>query len=199
MSHAPRSRSTPYAILGLLGLQPASGYDIRKEIASSIGHFWSESYGQIYPALAELTREGLIRPREGGSGGRERRVYTITPKGRRALEAWHAEPPRAAPVRNELLLKLFFGAGAPGPELSWLEDLNRAETARLAEFRRVRALLRREHRDHPSLPYWLAVVSYGERRSQSTLEWARETQATLQRLVRPSRRRTPRPHPENER
>lgn len=182
-----RSRSTPYAVLGLLGLGPASGYDIRKEIASSIGHFWSESYGQIYPALRDLTRLGLIQARGAAAGGRERRVYAITAKGRRALEAWRAVPPRPMPVRNELLLKLFFGAGTPGPEIGWLEQLAGEETARLRDFRRVRALLRREHRDHPSLPYWLAVLRYGERRSEAARRWARETRTTLERLPRRDR------------
>jgi PadR family transcriptional regulator AphA len=31
-----------------------SGYDIRKTVQESIRFFWSESYGQIYPALKRL-------------------------------------------------------------------------------------------------------------------------------------------------
>lgn len=184
-----RSRSTPFAILGLLGLAPMSGYDIRKEIASSIGHFWSESYGQIYPALRDLSRQGLIRVQPGAAGGgRERRVYEITPKGRRALREWRAEPPRPAPVRNELLLKLFFGAPGDGvAEIAWLEQLASDETASLREFRRLRALLRDEQRNHPSLPYWLAVLSYGEHRSRASLRWARETSSALRKLSKRSR------------
>ncbi|HEY3155376.1 MAG TPA: PadR family transcriptional regulator, partial [Candidatus Eisenbacteria bacterium] len=60
---AARTRSTPYAILGMLSFAPMSGYDIRKEAASSIGYFWSESYGQIYPALRELQARGLAKRR----------------------------------------------------------------------------------------------------------------------------------------
>jgi len=78
-----RARSTPYAVLGMLSLAPMSGYDIRKESEQSIGYFWSESYGQIYPALRELKAEGLIRRRPGKSGGnRDRQVYEITERGR---------------------------------------------------------------------------------------------------------------------
>ena len=58
-----RARSTPYAVLGMLSLSPMSGYDIRKESETSIGFFWSESYGQIYPALRELETRRLIRRR----------------------------------------------------------------------------------------------------------------------------------------
>lgn len=164
-----------------------SGYDIRKEVASSIGHFWSESFGQIYPALRELSRQGLIRVKPGGSGdGRERRVYEITAKGRRALREWRAEPPRPAPVRNELLLKLFFGGpGGDGQEIAWLDQLAAAEAANLREFARIKGQLLEEQRDHSSLPYWLAVVSYGEQRSRASLRWARETSSALRGLPRP--------------
>jgi len=172
-----------------------SGYDIRKEVAASIGYFWSESYGQIYPALRELSREGLIRVKPGTPpGGRERRVYEITAKGRRALAAWRAEPPRPAPVRNELLLKLFFGApGEGGGEIAWLEQLATKEAAHGREFRRIRRQLLDERRDHPSLPYWLAVVAYGELHSRAALRWARETSSALRDLRVARKHREPSP------
>jgi DNA-binding PadR family transcriptional regulator len=190
-----RSRATPFAILGLLGFAPMSGYDVRKEIASSIGHFWSESFGQIYPALRDLSRRGLIRVQSGASGGgRERRVYEITAKGRRALREWRADPPRPAPVRNELLLKLFFGAaGGDGDEIAWLEQLAATESANLREFARIRDQLLEEQSAHPSLPYWLAVLSYGEHRSRASLRWARQTSSALRRI--PERSRTARRSP----
>src|SRR5882724_5994643 len=97
-----RTRSTPFAVLGMLSLAPMSGYDIRKESETSIGYFWSESFGQIYPALRELKVQGLIRRRPGKSGGkRDRHVYEITERGREALAAWRADPPRETPYRNE--------------------------------------------------------------------------------------------------
>jgi len=120
-----RPRSTPYAILGMLSVAPMSGYDIRKEASTSIGYFWSESYGQIYPALRELRGRGWIRRRPGSrAGGRERQAYEITERGREALALWRAEPPRDGSVRNELLLKLFFGrSDAMAHEMEWIETL----------------------------------------------------------------------------
>ena len=38
-----------------------------------------------------------------------RRVYSLTKAGRRALDAWLEEPDEAYEVRDEGLLKLFFG------------------------------------------------------------------------------------------
>src|SRR6267378_1332508 len=53
--------ATPNALLGLLSLGSMSGYDIRQLISQSIGHFWSESYGQIYPGL-KLFFGGQVSP-----------------------------------------------------------------------------------------------------------------------------------------
>jgi DNA-binding PadR family transcriptional regulator len=180
----PRLRSTPYAILGMLSLAPMSGYDIRKEAASSIGYFWSESYGQIYPALRQLKAHGLIRLRPGRRGGhRDRHVYEITERGKEALELWRSEPPRPSPVRNELLLKLFFGArGSVGHEIEWIDRLLVRELASLREFGEIRNQLLTQQRDHPSLPFWLMTVSYGEHRSRSVVRWCRETRKALQPL-----------------
>jgi len=180
-----RARTTPYAVLGMLQIAPMSGYDIRKEAASSIGYFWSESYGQLYPALRDLAAAGLIRPRSGPrpGSGRERRVYEITAMGRRALREWRSKPPQAAPLRNELLLKLFFGdPTSMGQELDWIEGLETRERRALGEFRKIRAELRQA--DHPSLPFWLATLSFGEHRSHAMLRWCQETKLVLRGLMR---------------
>jgi len=36
-------------LLGVLAIEPMSGYDLGLTIRQSVGHFWNESYGQIYP------------------------------------------------------------------------------------------------------------------------------------------------------
>jgi DNA-binding PadR family transcriptional regulator len=179
--NAPRSRTTPYAVLGLLSLEPMSGYEVRKGAASTIGHFWSESYGQVYPALRELSAAGLIRRRPGGGRGRrERQVYEITARGREALRRWRSVAPRSGPVRNELLLKLFFGDRDDlGPPVAWVEALLAEEIRNLAEFRRIRLEVERSQADHPSLPLWRITLSYGEHRSRAVAAWCRQTLKTL--------------------
>ena len=54
-----KKQKTRSAILGLLSWQPMSGYDIKKLIEMGLRHFWSESYGQIYPTLEQLVKEGF--------------------------------------------------------------------------------------------------------------------------------------------
>src|SRR5208282_3571760 len=53
-SGMPKENRSKYAILGMLDFCPMSGYDLRKYAASSIGHFWKEDYGHIYPTLKLL-------------------------------------------------------------------------------------------------------------------------------------------------
>ena len=38
-----KTNKTELALLGMLNLEPMSGYDLRHEIEESIGYFWQES------------------------------------------------------------------------------------------------------------------------------------------------------------
>src|SRR5882762_1606394 len=114
---ATKGGTTEYAVLGMLALGPGSGYDLKKRIEGSIAHFWSESYGQIYPILARLAARRLVERRlERQKGKPDRYVYSITAEGRERLGAWLAEPARERGFRSELLLKLFFGRHRPVAE-----------------------------------------------------------------------------------
>ena len=78
----PRESKTDYALLGLLSLMPMSGYDMKAFISTSIGFFWHESYGQIYPALRRLHENGLVeREVEAQNGKPDRHLYTVTEAG----------------------------------------------------------------------------------------------------------------------
>jgi DNA-binding PadR family transcriptional regulator len=97
-------------LLGLLAIEPMSGYDLGLTIRASVGHFWNESYGQIYPNLKKLANGGFVSCRtERQKGKPNRHIYAITEKGRERLRKWLAVPPQPEIPRNELLLKLFFG------------------------------------------------------------------------------------------
>jgi DNA-binding PadR family transcriptional regulator len=189
-----RYRSTRYAILGLLGLAPMSGYELRKVASRSIGYFWSESYGQIYPALRELAAEGLVRPvpRRGG-GGRNRQEFGITPRGHEALRAWKSRPPQAQSPRNELLLKLFFAErGSLADHTAHIRQVLEAETERMRRYEFLEQRIRQEWSEHPSRPFWLMTVSYGKHLSGALAEWSRETLAALKREAAVERRVSPR-------
>jgi Transcriptional regulator PadR-like family len=70
-----KASQTETAVLGALSVMPMTGYAIREAIRDVLGHFWSESFGQIYPTLAELERQGYVR-RQGSNRTRSSRAVT---------------------------------------------------------------------------------------------------------------------------
>jgi PadR family transcriptional regulator AphA len=99
---------TAYVVLGMLGLGAETGYDIKSIVDRSTRFFWAASYGQIYPELARLERDGFVVGKLAPTGGRKRKVYELTDEGRRRVAEWVAAPPRMPELRDENLLKLFF-------------------------------------------------------------------------------------------
>lgn len=95
--------------LGMLTDGDASGYDMKKCFESSFGHFFPAGYGSIYPALATLARNGLVEyelvPQDGKP---DRKVYSITDKGREALMQGLSNPNPSHKVRSEFLATLWF-------------------------------------------------------------------------------------------
>jgi DNA-binding PadR family transcriptional regulator len=178
------SNRTHFAILGFLTLGPMSGYDIKKLVEESTENFWSESFGQIYPALRRLTEEGLIEKDEAPSeGGRPRHVYSINDRGRQALAAWLREPTEPPPVRIELLLKLFFGARCDRATNRQQIFAYREQMVRdLERYRSITARLHRERAEAADLPYWLLTLRFGERDRAAHIAWCDEALAVLEGL-----------------
>ncbi len=108
---------TQYALLGALSIEPMSGYEIQKMMAGSTNHFWTESNGQIYPTLQQLTKLKEVSCKESYVGAKPRKIYTITKKGMQKLQQWLLQDVVIHPARNELLLKLFYGQNVP-PKVS---------------------------------------------------------------------------------
>jgi DNA-binding PadR family transcriptional regulator len=70
------------AILGLLKERPMHGYELKKRLSYMLGHFWTVSYGSLYPALKRLEKSSSIeRAYSVKEKTRNRNVYRITRKG----------------------------------------------------------------------------------------------------------------------
>lgn len=175
MAHGSRTR---YAVLGMLTLEPMTGYRLRESIAQSVGHFWRESFGQLYPTLRELEAEGLVEPGPAPESGRGA-SYAVTEAGRDVVRAWlAADVESVASDRNELLLKVFFGRHAgPGVIAGHLDRHRRALTSAHASYLALeRAVLAEQAADRP---YWLATVRHGLAMVAAGLTWTDETTAAL--------------------
>ncbi len=179
---APGKTTTTEALLGMLSLGAMSGYEIRQRIEVSIGNFWSESFGQIYPALAKLRRQGLVEVEETGRAGRK--VYSLTPMGRERLAAWLAVMPVARVPRNEMLLKLFFGGNGSVEDTRAQVMAERERfSADLLRYTLLEPEIRRRHAGKAALPFFLSTLRYGIAEARAVMEWADETLRSLNGLV----------------
>lgn len=127
---------TTFAVLGQLAGGPSSGYEIKARLEAGAAHFWHASYSQIYAELRRLTDLALVSEEHVQQDARpNKRVYTITPAGRRALRTWLAEPWGLATLRDESLVKLTLADPLPDEEIvAHLEGLKAAHERRCAEF-----------------------------------------------------------------
>lgn len=114
----PQLTTTSFVVLGLIAqVGPATSYDLQREAAESIGHYWAFSRSQLYAEPQRLVDLGLL-VEEQEEGGRRRRHFTLTETGHAALRAWLADAdvgPRE--LRDQALLKLSFGSLAEPADL----------------------------------------------------------------------------------
>src|SRR6266511_3898984 len=101
-----RGMSLKFGILGLLAEQPLHAYSVKARFQDLLGGSWEVNIGQVYTTLQRLERDGLVEPAE-SRGDRGRLPYRLTEAGRKALEAWLAEPEsEPQQLREEIYLKL---------------------------------------------------------------------------------------------
>jgi DNA-binding PadR family transcriptional regulator len=102
---------TSYAVLSLLELLgAATPYDLKQLLEKSIENFWPVPHTTFYAEPDRLARGGFLTVRQ-EQGGRRRKRYELTERGREALRDWTASPDVTPPqVRDEGVLKIFAGA-----------------------------------------------------------------------------------------
>ncbi|HEX8727356.1 MAG TPA: PadR family transcriptional regulator [Ktedonobacterales bacterium] len=171
-----------YIILGLLGAHPMSGYDIKRAFDRSLATYWNAGNSQIYTTLKTLSARRLVSSEVIQQEGRpNRRVYSLTPAGRAALDAWLAEPVPSRFTKDEFLTRLFFcGQTSDAIALRHLEEHEEALHAQLADMERAL----RDYGDRPTrrprlLHYQMLVREYKHALLQTDLEVTRLAIARL--------------------
>lgn len=103
-------RTLKYAILGLINGKEMTGYDISKEFGQELGNFWSAKHSQIYPELKKLLEEGLLEYKIEITGDiLEKKVYSITEKGKKDFLIWLAKDERIEPTpKDQFRLRAYF-------------------------------------------------------------------------------------------
>ncbi|CAM3013940.1 MULTISPECIES: PadR family transcriptional regulator [Actinomycetes] len=96
-----------HAIMTSLAERPGTGYEIGQQFTRSIGHFWSATHQQIYRTLKKLHTDGLVSFESVAQDGRpDKKVYTLSAKGRVALREWVSSPTEPQQLRDELGVKI---------------------------------------------------------------------------------------------
>lgn len=173
-----KTSRTKYTLLGMLSIKPMSGYEIKQAIAESTRFFWSESDGQIYPALAACEKEGTIKQIKikKSSKGRDKKVYAITKTGESHLSEWLKQSVQTTLVRNELLLKLFFGANVPTAEnIQHIREHQRKTVQELKQYQQIKSAIEQQHSDSKHAPYWLLTLDYGIKMTKQEINWCKHS------------------------
>jgi DNA-binding PadR family transcriptional regulator len=134
----PRLTPISYIVLGFVTFTgEATPYRLKQLVAASVGNFWTLQHAQLYTEPERLAKAGyLTEQRE--RGGRRRKLYSITAKGREALDQWRSEPTdEILELRAPALLKLFFGADPTQLAPVQVE----AHRRKLAEYEEIRATM----------------------------------------------------------
>src|SRR5437868_2493600 len=126
-----RLNRSSYAVMALLKASgEATPYELKQLLEKSVENFWPIPHTTFYAEPARLARAGFVSERQ-EPGGRRRKLYALTDKGREALEAWtHTEPAAAPQLRDEGVLKIFAGAD-PEPILRRRCEWHRRKLAEL--------------------------------------------------------------------
>ncbi|GIF38369.1 PadR family transcriptional regulator [Actinoplanes xinjiangensis] len=173
-----RSSQTQMAVLGGLSIEPMTAYALREAIRDVLGHFWSESFGQIYPTLQTLEEEGHVRRREGPRARSS--VFEITGSGTARLIELLTEPIRGTPPRDGLLLRLFFGRTLGRERCRGLLEAARDTALKnLQGYESLQTQLSAQEGDTPDWPFIEVTIRAGIHHSRATIAWADESLAAL--------------------
>jgi DNA-binding PadR family transcriptional regulator len=162
--------SLPHALLGLLAVQPRSGYELTKEFEGHLGRYaWQAGHTSIYPELGKLAERGLVEVTHEGPRGS--RTYAVTPAGRAELRAWLLSPPSGGKVRNVEVLRLFLLSALDPPDaLTVLRRIADETAAGMVDLREVRAVT------GPPVPgpegFGILAAEFGLRQYEAVHGWA---------------------------
>jgi len=169
-----KKHTTKFAVLGLLTIKPLSGYEMSKIIQKSIGHFWSESNGQLYPTLNQLLKDGFVtRTQPNTTSKKTAHIYAITEAGQIALQNWLQEQRETKNIhRDEELLRLFFGCNVPS-NIS-LELLNARKKRAQETLNKFFAIHNELDESSEHYLYWLICLKNGVYSAKAEIEWCDE-------------------------
>jgi DNA-binding PadR family transcriptional regulator len=170
--------SLPHALLGMLVVQPRSGYELTRSFEDTIGRWaWSAGHTAIYPELARLRDAGLIEVT--ATGPRNSRTYAATAAGRAELKRWMVHEPQRK-VRHEYILRMFLISALDGGDaVEYLTHVIRHTEEMAAELREQRAAGPVDAGSRST--FGALAAEFGARQLEMNRSWAEWAIETLRR------------------
>ncbi len=172
-----------HAIMTALLDDRLTGYELTKSFDTSLGFFWKASHQQIYKALRELEKQGLLESEDVPQAGKpDKVIYGLTEAGRDALDEWVLGDSRVTESKDDMFVKFYNLSADNAAHLQQeLRERRRQDSTRLALYQRIRE---RHYADPQSLPVrrrgiYLALLA-GIRHCETRLAWAEEAEALLE-------------------
>ena len=172
-----------YALLGLIKMQPNTGYGLRKIFEETPMARYSSSPGAIYPALRNLEARTLISGRIAtGKTGREKQTYRCTAAGTRSLLAWLRQPVSVDQIKQELdVVLLRFSYLDLVDDLEWSTEFLQQFIAATKQHRQQLHATQQTLEPHQPLHGQLALVN-GIQLIDAHLQWAATALQTLKQV-----------------
>jgi PadR family transcriptional regulator, regulatory protein AphA len=168
--------SLRHLILAVVSQSPSTGYEIAQEFDTVASFFWRASHQQIYRELAAMADAGLVRFKAVPQDGKpDKKVYSVTSKGRREFADWFAQPSLMPRPSDALMIKFFAG------ELGGTERLREQLALARVDHDNYLRMLQAIEKEHYSesldqMPVWKACIylslRLGIARERAWLEWA---------------------------
>lgn len=177
--------SLSHGILGFLNYGKKTGYDLAKVFDSTVGFFWHAQNSHIYLELNNLEKKGFVTCEYVTQTGHpNKKLYSITEKGRKELLRWLAEenPDFTKDMKVPFLVKLFFSASLP-PEKSkeMLQKFIKDCENYLDSMKDVPNAIKKYQDDAMSYDamYWQFTADFGYQYVQMCIKWAKECMERL--------------------
>ena len=172
-----------FCVLGLLLLADQSLYALHRRFSQSLALFYSASLGSLQVALRHLAAKGEIESRPEATGRRQRKVYSITPAGRRAFERAMLEPIPAAKLETVALSRIFFLGLLPEDRRRPVVELIEAQAAAALAVldqteQQLNALEVPEHRQD-AFRFQKLTLEYGQLGHRVAVDWFRSLKESL--------------------
>ncbi len=165
--------SVKYAMLGILAQKDLHGYDLKTSFDEKVGEFWSLNYGQIYTTLDRLEKDDLVtHDRQAQDKRPDRKIYSITRKGRKELDEWLATPvSRVRALRDEFFVKLvFMDKNDPAPVLHLIEKQKALYLRQMNRLTHQKVALKKQPRK-PDLLTTELLMDAGLFHAEADIKW----------------------------